>query len=151
MTTEIKTGRIGELAHQAFVMPPPLTDQDLLARRPVWEALSELWLDTELSDLQLAAIARTIAASPYSLREIRIIHDTEVAPAVSANLMCIAGEWAGFDSQWLDERCRRIVDRHQSWIFRCKIRFLRPLFGHFTADYWERLIPQIEALRRTAT
>ena len=43
-------------------MRPP--GQDLPNRRPVWEALSELFLDTEMSEPMREGLARGLAASP---------------------------------------------------------------------------------------
>jgi len=129
---------------------PRLSDQALLARIPLWEALSEFWLDTELADFEFDYIARVIAASPYSLEKVRAIHDYEVAPAVSGNLMCVAGVWSGFDSEWLHERCRHFAARRHSRWFRAKIRLQRPFLAHFTRDYWRQVIPRVNALREAA-
>ena len=66
----------------------------------VWSALSELYLDTEVGDL-VPGIAGTLAASPWSERELWEILADEVGPAVSLNMFSMAGEWAGFDETWL--------------------------------------------------
>jgi len=129
---------------KVHVEPPFL---DLQSRTPVWEALSEFWLDTELVDYQFDYIARVISASPYSIAEIRAIHDYEVAPAVSANLASVAGEWAGFNSEWLIERCMKYALRSHSPLHRARIWFQRRLFWSFTADCWRQVIPRVEALR----
>ena len=124
-----------------------LSPEDLLARAPLWEALADLWLDTELADYQFDYIARAIAASPYSLAETRAIHDEEVAPAVSANLLSVAGEWAGFDSAWLNERCRHFaVRRHSPW-HRARVWMLSPCIRYFTASHWPQIIERFERLR----
>lgn len=69
-------------------------------RHPVWIALSDLFLDTD-TRLSFPYIARTLAESPFPDDELEAIFQNEVAPAVEANLFSIAGEWAGFDEQWL--------------------------------------------------
>ncbi|MBE9608204.1 DUF7079 family protein [Chitinilyticum piscinae] len=124
-----------------------LSSEDLQTRLPVWEALAEFWLDTELADFRLAHIARVLAASPYSWPEILAIHDFEVAPAVSANLACIAGEWAGFDRDWLCARCQHCAARRQSPWFRILIRLRRPWLRGYTAPYWPLLKLRVEQLR----
>ncbi len=124
-----------------------LSPRELLARTPVWEALAEFWLDTELTDSDFDHIARVIAASPYSLAEARAIHDYEVAPALSANLMSVAGEWAGFDSEWLHARCRQQAALRRSWWYRAVIRVRFPLFRFFTAHCWRQVVPRVESLR----
>ena len=77
---------------------------DLEARRPVWSALSELFLDTSFTNADIDRIARTLAASPYSEAELNNILLWEVYPACHTNLYWIAGEWSGFDARWLEER-----------------------------------------------
>jgi len=124
-----------------------LTDQELLSRIPVWEVLADFWLDTELVDFQFDHIARVIAASPYSIPEIQAIHSYEVVPAVSANLAGIAGEWVGFDSEWLKERCKKFAARRQSHLFRAKIWMQRPFIWFFTARHWRQVLPRVDALR----
>ncbi len=128
-------------------MPVEFSSQELLSRIPVWEALSEFWLDTELDAFQFDCIARVLAASPYSIEELRKIHDYEVAPAVSANLAGVAGEWAGFDSQWLSERCAKFRLRRNSPFFRARIRLQTPFFRFFTARYWREVAPRVLSLR----
>jgi hypothetical protein len=80
--------------------------EDLAGRRPVWEALSDLFLDTEVS---LARNWRVgiLAASPYSLEELERILIDEVHPICKYNLLSVAGVWAGFDQAWLEARILR--------------------------------------------
>ena len=54
-------------------------------RKPVWIALSELFLDVDPS-LAYDYIARTLAASPYTLNELYAILCDEVAPLLKSNL-----------------------------------------------------------------
>ncbi|MDY7538648.1 hypothetical protein QN372_05965 [Undibacterium sp. RTI2.1] len=129
-------------------MSAALTADDLLLRAPVWEALSDFWLDTELQDFQFDHIARVIAASPYSIEEVIAIHNYEVAPAVSANLGSIAGEWSGFDSEWLNSRCIHFASRRQSIWFKSRIALQLQFQWIFTVRRWRRLIPQIQSIRR---
>jgi hypothetical protein len=70
------------------------------ARRAVWIALSNLFLDTDVR-LIYANTARVCAASPFSQEELERIFHEEVAPVVEPNLHAVAGEWAGFDEEWL--------------------------------------------------
>ena len=50
------------------------------------------------------SIAETLAASAYSLAELRRILDDEVTPVLQGNLCQVAGEWCGFDEEWLVEQ-----------------------------------------------
>ena len=79
---------------------------DLERRRPVWLALSDLFLDTDVNLLR-EGNARTLAASAYSMDELDTILREEVYPACSFNLAQVAGEWAGFDADWLERRILR--------------------------------------------
>jgi hypothetical protein len=79
---------------------------DVENRRPVWEALSDMFLDTDVSLFREARINR-LAASPYSISELELILVKEVYPVCVGNLLCIAGEWAGFDEKWLEEQILR--------------------------------------------
>jgi hypothetical protein len=87
-------------------MPPPAAS-DLANRRPVWLALSALYLDTEQTPAMRDADASRLARSPYTLDELRTILTEEVHPACAANLLSPAGEWAGFDEDWLQQRILR--------------------------------------------
>lgn len=84
-----------------------MTPSDLEHRRPVWLAISELFLDTNLDSADLTRIAKTLAQSPYSLEELDDILLWEVYPACWTNTYAIAGEWAGFDPEWLEARIKR--------------------------------------------
>ena len=109
-----------------------LTDDELAARRPVWSALSTLFLDTDTS-LSRTYRAELLAQSPYGIDEIERILRDEVFPECSWNLFSIAGEWAGFDEARLEQG---IVARLRSG------RRFRLGFGH-------RLITLTPEWRRT--
>ena len=90
-------------------LKPP--HEDLANRKPVWDALSDLFLDTDIS---LSRIWRThvLAASPYSVDDLERILADEIYPVCKYNLLSVAGEWAGFDQQWLEETIlRRMASR----------------------------------------
>ena len=91
----------------------PKTDE----RMPVWSALSELFLDTELRKEDHDRIAAVLAASPYSVEKIEEILRFEVTPVLRANLLCVAGEWVGFDDDWLREKIAPRMDRRPFFPF----------------------------------
>ena len=128
-------------------MSMKLSTQQLSEREPVWEVLAEFWLDTELAEYQFDHIARVIAASPYSISEVQEIHNFEVVPAVSGNLAGVAGEWAGFECKWLQERCKSFVAKRQSLWFRISIFLRLPFIWFFTTRYWRQVIPRVHSLR----
>ena len=75
--------------------------EDVANRGPVWDALSALFLDTELEPSDFERLGRTLADSPYTLEELDAIFYDEVYPICISNLFNFFGEWAGFDSAWL--------------------------------------------------
>jgi len=74
---------------------------DLDARRPVWIALSSMFLDADVS-LTRESRAKALAASPYSPQELEQILIEEVYPVCWFNLNAAEGERIGFDPDWLD-------------------------------------------------
>ncbi|GAA3917087.1 DUF7079 family protein [Litoribacillus peritrichatus] len=72
-------------------------------RIQVWETLSDLFLDTELTDADLERMAKVLAESPYSIEQLQDILYYEVYPVCKGNLLCVAGEWAFFGREWVLE------------------------------------------------
>ena len=77
---------------------------DLENRTPVWVAMTDFYLDTELTDTMISYVARVCAVSPYSMRELEKIMFVEVWPAFLPNLLSFAGEWAGWESKFVQQR-----------------------------------------------
>ena len=116
---------------------------DLENRRPVWDALSTLFLDTDTS-LSRSWRVKVLSESVYSLEEIEQILFDDVYPVCAPNLRSIAGEWAGFDSQWLETQ---ILKHRRPWPRRfCLSRLL------FSKE-WRRTKADVYSLRfsRAAT
>lgn len=76
--------------------------RDLASRRIVWSALSDLFLDTDTRIFE-DGVAKTLAASPYSLWEIECILSREICPVCGPVLGSMVGEWAAFDTEWLEK------------------------------------------------
>ena len=108
-------------------------------RKPVWVALSEFYLDTELQDSDLRHIAVTFLDSPYTLDEVKAINKYEVFPILQANLLSVAGVWAGFDEEWLvDKITTRLANRTKFKDFGVKVSYRMSKWMQET--YWNRLI-----------
>lgn len=124
-------------------MPDPI---DPTRRHPVWLALSDLWLDTELQEDDLQWIAEEMDASGYSIEELHEIYLYEVAPVVYGNLLVAAGEWGMFDPERLvaevEKRCRARSARSDFWA-----RIRRPIMTYATERHWRRLVAMIRARR----
>lgn len=124
-----------------------MNEPEILARKPVWRELAKLYLDTEFDDDDLQPMAQVLAVSPHSLAELREIEVWEVAPVISSNLLNVAGEWAGFDEEWLFEQCEQRARRRS-----LPLRLAMPLgFRRFvtgaTRRYWDRLDAMIATAR----
>ncbi|MGC3972229.1 MAG: hypothetical protein QM775_34280 [Pirellulales bacterium] len=121
-----------------------LDQRHIERRRPLWLALSQLWLDTELTDADLARIARTMTDSGLSLAALREVYVAEVAPAVYWNSLAVAGAWSGFDE---DRLCERIVDilrnRPRRTRFMAWFPPTRRLMTYATERHWRRFVELI--------
>lgn len=122
-------------------MQHALCPEDLVARRPVWKALGELFLDTEFSGEQLAAVSQTLADSCYSVAQLEEILYAEVYPVCIGNLRSPAGVWSGFDEGWLE---KRIQEYRQSWL---KWPVCLQMGRGLIREDWEQVKVVIGALR----
>ena len=106
----------------------------------VWDALSELFLDTELSERDVKRLADGLAQSPYSIAELKDILYFEVYPACKWNLLSVAGEWAFFDRKWIIEN---IGPRHNKrpWLK------VPPVRQWMFRDHWQPIIRMINSSR----
>lgn len=115
-----------------------LTEREIADRKPVWTALSSLYLDTELQERDFEGITKIIQKSPYSLDEVKTIDKYEVFPVLIPNLLSVAGEWAGFNEEWLvDAIIRNLPKRDSTRRLRIEIQYL--LFGRMNKDYYKQL------------
>jgi hypothetical protein len=114
---------------------------DEIARRlPVWHALSELFLDTQLQPEDYARIATSLKASGLPTDQIRDILEREVALAFSYNLLSVAGEWV----PWSEDEVEEIIGKAMrapnvlGWL-----RALR--FRKYVAQEWQKLRSLLDA------
>jgi hypothetical protein len=122
-----------------------IDEADIERRKPVWAALSELWLDTELAEDDLQRIAGVMKMSAYSIKELREIYLFEVAPVVFPNLLTVAGEWAGFDEEWLfTEATKRARTRSLSLRAFVRMGIGKWLMTYATERHWDTLVNTLE-------
>jgi hypothetical protein len=81
-----------------------LSDTEIARRLPVWCALSDAFLDTELDAHAYRHMANVICAQGFTAAEAEAIFRTEVGPAFAGNLWSVAGEWAGWPEATVRER-----------------------------------------------
>lgn len=123
-----------------------LTDEEIQRRKPVWTALSELWLDIELDDRSLSYIAKIMHESGYSIEELKQIYLHEVAPVVYGNMLTVTGAWSGFDQDWLHDEIVRALSkrgRFAAW----RLKQMRGLMTYATEEHWNTLVVMVETLR----
>lgn len=109
-------------------------------RLPVWDALSEFFLDTELQESDYHRISDVLARSPYTLTEIEEILRYEVYPPCHYNLLTVAGEWGGFDEQWLVEKIAPLCGKRPQW--RTAV-----LHAWMFKRHWAKIQPMIDEIR----
>lgn len=115
-----------------------LSKAEIVRRKPVWQALSELWLDTVLDEEDIRRIAQVLRLSGYSTSELRSIYLREVAPVVYSNTFSAAGVWAGFDPAWLSEEAtKRARDDGAIWDSRWNVR--QRIMTYATEHHWKEL------------
>jgi hypothetical protein len=118
---------------QMFEKPLNITD-----RKPIWMALSTFYLDTELQETNFQGIAETIIKSPYSFEEVKAIDKYKIFPILQSNILQVAGEWAGFDEDWLIEKITTELQK-KSKFRTISIEIYYYLFRWMHKDYWRRL------------
>lgn len=133
-----------------------LSETEIKRRRPVWAALSDLFLDTEVRPLVGNAAAACLS-SGYSDQELQTIWRQEVSPVLAKNLLSPAGEWAGFDLDWLEseilQRRPKWTDRFatrpnlESWNEVCRLRTWLSTWPKSDRDH---VVQALQALTRSA-
>ena len=122
-----------------------IDEEEIERRKPVWAALSDLWLDTELTEDDLQRIAEVMKRSGYSVPQLRDIYLFEVAPVVFPNLLTVAGEWAGFNEGWLfAEATKRARRRSLSLRAFVKLGIGKWIMTFATERHWDTLVKMLE-------
>ena len=113
---------------------------DLENRRPVWEEMSKLFLDTEFDSVNLDKMTTILSESKYSYSELDQIFRREVAPVLGFNLLSVAGIWTSFDQEWLETEILRREKRRLRWyrIFN---------FSRLVNKEWESILKQVNLKR----
>ena len=127
------------------------TSHEIAKRQPVWEALSNLWIDMELTDVDLDWIVKECLTSGYTVEELTDIYHHEVAPAVYQNLYQAAGEWAGFNGSWLREQIieaeRRRTALGRWWLHLPLMQYMMTWMTH---REWQYILQRIQESQRLA-
>jgi hypothetical protein len=122
-------------------------DKIIEERKPVWIALSNLYLDTELQENDYKYMAEVFYKSPYSLDEIGLINKYEVRPVLMPNLLSVAGEWAGFDKDWLTQSITSKIKDYNK-IKRKRLGIMKFIYNLFWKSDWKKINTCYEDLEK---
>lgn len=70
-------------------------------------AISELFLDTSLEEEDFVRLRDILNDSKLPIDTLDLIYYEEIAPLLYQNLESTAGEWSGFDPDWLEREISR--------------------------------------------
>tara|TARA_R110002072_G_scaffold174802_19_gene330605 strand:- start:19891 stop:20259 length:369 start_codon:yes stop_codon:yes gene_type:complete len=85
---------------------------DFETRKTLWLALSELYLDTEISESTLYSIEKAAKKNDVSFETLFKINKEEVFPVLFKNGLSVAGVWTGFDESWLIETISKSLKKN---------------------------------------
>ena len=129
-----------------------LSEAERARRRPVWDALSDLFLDTETRP-SVCRAANACFESGYPVETLDHIWRHEVAPVLAPNLLSVAGEWASFDIEWLEDQiCHRragLLDGMKAKVNQDHWRQVKRLsawLGALTPDQRHRVTPALPTM-----
>ena len=98
--------------------------------------MSQLYLDNDISDVVAQAVVELRATGLAAWDLDRIMLD-EVYPVCHWNLRQVAGEWVGFDPDWLEAACAKAFQR-PAWV--------KALGRPFRRRGLQRLVPEWPAI-----
>lgn len=107
-------------------------------RQPIWIALSDFYLDTELQVHDFKHIAVIIKSSSYSLEDVKAIDKEEIFPVLYKNLLSVAGIWSGFEEKWLVEEITKNLQKRRG-LKKLMLNIKYASLKWMCADYWKRL------------
>jgi hypothetical protein len=116
-----------------------IDNQDIEIRKPVWIALSEFYLDTELTNDDFDRIATVFQKSGLTLKDLKEIDLFEVFIFLQPNLLSVAGDWAGFNEDWLLTECEKRYRRRKNLLHRSNCKFWNIFFYWMRRDYWKQI------------
>lgn len=123
-----------------------MTKEEYKIRIDIWKAISYFYLDTELDNTDYEYISNTLMKSNLDLDELKTIDLYEVFPTLQMNLLSPAGEWAGFDSTWLNDKCMSNYEKRiRSKIFRMKTELRNKVHYRMRKRHWQEIEKRIKS------
>ncbi len=108
-------------------------------RIPIWNALSEFYLDTQLQESDYVRIADIFLDSGLTIKEVKDIDKYEVFPALQMNLLGVTGEWGGFDEEWLIGVCTANYERRDNDAFGWGVWMLDAALYWMRKKHWKKV------------
>lgn len=106
----------------------------------IWEAISNFYLDTELDDKDYNYISKKLSETEIEVEELKLIDLYEVFPTLQMNLLSPAGEWAGFEPKWLNQKCLiNYKKRISSKSFRVCTEIKNKLHFWMRKNHWKKI------------
>ncbi|QLG46141.1 DUF7079 family protein [Costertonia aggregata] len=115
-----------------------MSPKEIEQRKPIWIAISDFYLDTELDDVSFKYIAKKIHESTFTFEEVKQIDRTDVFPVLYGNLLTVAGIWSGFNEEWLVPTIIENLSK-QNTLSRFFLKIKYRLFRWMYKEYWEKL------------
>lgn len=123
---------------------------ELIQREIIWNAFSYFYLDRELKDKDYEYISNILIGTTIDLKVLKEIDLYEVFPSLYLNLRSSAGEWAGFDATWLNEKClANYKKRVSSRSFRVFTQMKNKIFYLMRSDHWQEIEKRINSNTRS--
>lgn len=110
------------------------SNRDHERRVAAWCALCDLFLDTELQPDDFDRIAGAIHEAGFGVAEAEHILRNEVAPVFIANGLNVAGEWAGWPAEFVQQRIAAYID--SSPLPRAWAKFRARIYANIYNDAW---------------
>lgn len=78
------------------------------------------------------------------ISELKEIELYEVFPVLKNNLMSVAGEWKGFNENWLKASCKKAYLKRKNIFFRWKIKLYNIFLRSMTEYHWVEIEKRIK-------
>lgn len=114
------------------------TKINIKERQPIWIAISDFYIDSELQESDFEYISIKIKESPYSIEQIKQIDKEEIFPVLHSNLLYVAGVWTGFQEEWLISEITKKLEKSNYFsrlINKMKYACLKWMYK----DYWRKI------------
>ena len=112
---------------------------ELEKRIPIWNSISEFYLDTELQDSDYESITNTFLNSDLHISELKEIDLYEVFPVLKGNLLSVAGVWNAFDEKWLKEACTKTYFKRNKNFHKWKTKLYNQFLHSMRKDHWTEI------------